>query len=233
MHYPGNELELFERARNWKSYFSGQIKPHIQGKVLEAGAGIGTTTHYLNPSKANSWVLLEPDPDMVKVLKKKKSSGVFPDHTVILQGTIETLSAPEFDTILYIDVLEHIEKDREELQKASELLLPGGKLIVLSPAFHQLYSPFDKAIGHFRRYDKKTLKAIAPGSLRLIRMRYLDIVGMILSWGNRWITRKPYPGKGQIHFWDRFLVPLSRILDGLTGFSLGRSILAVWEKEKN
>lgn len=232
IHYPGNELALFEGARRWKKYFSQQIKPYIQGKVLEVGAGIGGTTIHLDNARIRTWVLLEPDPEMVKKLEEKKSAGKLPSHTQIQQGTIDSLSISDFDVILYIDVLEHIENDREEIVKATSLLRTGGKLIVLSPAFNQLYSPFDKAIGHYRRYDKKSLTALAPQGLSLVSVKYLDLLGMMLSWGNRWITRKPYPSKGQIQFWDRVLVPVSKILDRLTGFSRGRSILAVWERKQ-
>lgn len=91
-----------------------------------------------------------------------------------------------FVTILYIDVLEHIEDDKEELKKASCHLKPGGYLIILSPSLQILYSTFDAGIGHFRRYTKKSLKSILPSSLKIERLLHLDTIGLLVSMGNRY-----------------------------------------------
>ena len=99
-------------------------------------------------------------------------------------GTLESLAGQQFDTIMYIDVLEHIDNDREELSRAASHLRPDGHLIVLAPAHQRLFSPFDTAIGHFRRYNRPMLRTISPASLRLERMRYLDCAGLILSAAN-------------------------------------------------
>lgn len=69
--YQGDELELFQHAKNWKKYFSRQIKPFIKGNVLEVGAGIGATTLLLNDGTASKWLMLEPDEQMSNSLKRK------------------------------------------------------------------------------------------------------------------------------------------------------------------
>jgi 2-polyprenyl-3-methyl-5-hydroxy-6-metoxy-1,4-benzoquinol methylase len=176
--YQGNELELFQHATHWKNYFSQQLKPYIKGDVLEAGAGIGSTTLLLNDGKNPSWLMLEPDDDMSSLLEKKLNAKEFPANCRIKKGTIENVQST-FDTIIYIDVLEHIATDAEELQKAAALLNDGGHIIVLSPAFQFLYSPFDKAIGHYRRYNKRMLRALTPTELALISNRYYDSVGWL------------------------------------------------------
>lgn len=230
LHYPGNELELFQEARRWKSYLGQMIKPHIQGRVLEVGAGLGGTTPYLMTSAATEWILLEPDPEMAAGLHQKKEAGQFPAFTQVIEGTLADLGNSGFDTILYIDVLEHIEDDQTEFNRAAGKLNPGGRIIILSPALPFLYSPFDRAIGHHRRYNRKTLLALAPKEMKLIRLRFLDIFGMILSLGNKWIIKKPYPNRVQIRFWDKTIVPLSIVFDKLTQYWMGRSILGIWEK---
>ncbi|MDX1955706.1 MAG: class I SAM-dependent methyltransferase [Chitinophagaceae bacterium] len=230
LHYPGNELELFQEAHRWKSYLGQMIQPHIKGKVLEAGAGIGGTTPYLMTAAVSQWTLLEPDPEMADELIKKKGDGQFPAFTQVIKGTLSDLANETFDTILYIDVLEHIENDQTEFNQAIEKLNPGGRIIILSPALSFLYSPFDKAIGHHRRYDRKSLMNLAPAEMKLIQLRFLDLFGMILSLGNKWILKKPYPSRGQIQFWDKTIVPLSKVFDKLTRYWRGRSILGIWEK---
>ena len=75
-------------------------------------------------------------------------------------GTLSELSdSDKFDTILYMDVFEHIEDDRAELERAAAQLAPDGHLIVLAPAHQWLFTPFDESIGHYRRYSRRTLEA--------------------------------------------------------------------------
>jgi 2-polyprenyl-3-methyl-5-hydroxy-6-metoxy-1,4-benzoquinol methylase len=85
----------------------------------------------------------------------------------------------KFDVILYIDVLEHIKEDASELGQAAQHLKANGVIIVLAPAFPWLYTPFDAAIGHFRRYTRNSLRAIAPLGLREEKSIYPDAFGVL------------------------------------------------------
>lgn len=134
------------------------------------------------------------------------------------------------DVILYIDVLEHIQDDRAEMERAAALLRPGGRIIVLAPAHQRLYSPFDAAIGHYRRYSRSALSARTPEGSRIETIRYLDCVGIITSLVNRAFLRQRQPTLRQILFWDSLVVPLSRVLDPVFGIHLGKSVLSVWRR---
>lgn len=148
-----------------------------------------------------------------------------------IAGTLDTLPPNEtFNAILYMDVLEHIAEDRLELILASHHLKRSGVICVLAPAHPRLYSEFDKAIGHFRRYTKRNLSAMDLPGLKLERLRYLDFCGLLPSAVNRFILKSPMPTLGQISFWDRLLVPLSRFIDPLIAYSAGKSVLAVWRR---
>ncbi len=227
--YPGEELVLFQHATHWKKYFSGQIKPYIKGTVLEVGAGIGSTTILLNDGSAGQWLMLEPDAQLSTQLKSKIETKGLPGNCLIQTGTIDQLSST-FDTIIYIDVLEHIENDVEEMKKAAQLLSSGGHIIVLSPAFNFLYSRFDKAIGHRRRYNRKMLRNITPADLHICSNRYYDTVGYFASLMNKLFLRQKYPTLKQVMFWDKWMVPVSKISDKLFLHSFGKSIIAVWKK---
>jgi SAM-dependent methyltransferase len=229
--YEGNELELFQHAKHWKKYFSKQIKPYIKGKVLEVGAGIGATTQLLNDGTAESWLMLEPDEKMSAELKKKGESKELASNCRLQTGTINQVSST-FDTIIYIDVLEHIYADGEELHKAANLLNSGGHIIVLSPAFPFLYNPFDKAIGHFRRYNKKRFRTITPDSLQLVSSCYYDSIGFFAALMNKLLLRKDYPTLQQVLFWDNWIVPVSKVSDKLFFHCFGKSIIGIWEKTK-
>lgn len=227
--YAGSELELFARATNWKSYLSSLIRPHLGKSVLEVGAGLGVTTRYLC-DKQERWLCLEPDEQQAQVTRAAIGRGELPACCEARVGTIADLDAEKFDSILYIDVLEHIEDDQAELARAIELLEPGGVLIALVPAYQWLFTPFDRAIGHYRRYTKRSLAEAVPNSLRRLSLHYLDSVGLLACLGNRFVLRSSLPTARQIWIWDRLMVTSSRLLDPLLGYTIGKSVLGVWRK---
>src|SRR5207253_2509023 len=106
----------------------------------------------------------------------------------------------------------------------------GGHLIVVAPAHPWLFTPFDAAIGHFRRYSRSMLRVITPNGLRIKRLQYLDAVGLAASAANKLILRQSMPKQSQLRFWDRWMVPASRVLDRLLLYQVGKSILIVWRK---
>jgi 2-polyprenyl-3-methyl-5-hydroxy-6-metoxy-1,4-benzoquinol methylase len=200
--------------------------------VLEVGAGIGANTALLCNAKHKHWMCLEPDPKLACEIEAQIKQGTLPQSCKVFVGTLEDLSAEAtYDTLIYIDVLEHIKDDHAEIQRALQFLRPGGHLAVLGPAHQFLFSPFDASIGHFRRYSRKNLLSIVPA--RLVTLRYLDSLGMLLSLGNRLFLQQKMPTLKQIQFWDKSVVPISKILDPLLAYQLGKSILGIWQKERN
>ena len=222
--YVGSELLLFEKAVNWKRYWTAQIAPFVHGSVLEAGAGIGSNTKLLAGLRYRSWTCLEPDAALAAQIELPTSL-----HRKIT-GTIADLPG-SFDTIVYIDVLEHIEDDTAEMARAAARLNQGGHLIVLAPAHAFLYAPFDAAVGHFRRYCRASLRRTAPAGLREAKIVYLDAVGLLASAGNRLLLRQSMPAERQILAWDRLMIPISRVVDPVLGHRLGKSVLGVWQRE--
>lgn len=225
--YPGTELDVFAHARNWKAYLRELMSPWLRGHVLEVGAGIGGTTSAFRDNAQESWTALEPDGSLAERLRARVFDARLPVDVRV--GSLASL--PEnrrFDCILYIDVLEHIEDDAGELRLAGQRLAPSGAIVVLSPAHQALYSPFDAAIGHHRRYSRRQLTAITPETLRLVHTQYIDTVGLLLSAGNRLVLKSAAPSLAQVVFWDRRCIPLSRRLDRLLGGRVGKSVLAVW-----
>ena len=226
--YVGDELELFARAHNWKRYWSKALGAHVRGRVLDVGAGLGASARLFakNPG-LESWLALEPDADLAAQMRAG-APDEYPPGFEVAQGTLATMVGErQFDTIVYIDVLEHIEGDREELAQAARRLAPGGRIVVLSPAHGFLYSPFDAAIGHVRRYNRASLRAAVPEGFEVERMQYLDSVGLLASLGNRLLLRAAQPSPWQIAAWDGWMVPPSRLLDPLLFNRVGKTIFAV------
>ncbi len=227
--YVGNELELFAGATIWKSYVHFHLQSYLSGDILEVGAGMGAATGTFNDGTQKRWVCLEPD----RALADRIKPNLPPDLTncEVIVGTLSDLGPGEqFDSILYMDVLEHIEADAAELASAASHLKPSGTLVILSPALQWLFTPFDAAIGHYRRYSKNSLRSIVPGGLRETKCIYLDSAGLLASLGNKLFLRSPVPSKAQIQFWDRALVPISRHTDRALNYAIGKSILGVWQQ---
>ena len=227
--YSGSELELFSGAVNWKSYWAHEIEPYLGTRILDVGAGIGSTARVLCNGSRERWLALEPDVHLATRMSACADAGDFDCNFEIRVGTVfDLLDDEHFDTILYIDVLEHIADHRQELSCAARHLAVGGRIVVLSPAHQWLYTPFDQAIGHARRYNRQTLLAAKPHHLMVDRIDYLDSVGLLASLGNRLVLRSATPSAAQIRLWDDWMVPASRVLDRIARFSLGKSILGVF-----
>jgi SAM-dependent methyltransferase len=228
--YVGRELHVFEHATNWKRYFAANVRPYLGTSVIEVGAGIGANIGYLYDGQPN-WLCVEPDPQLADVIRGRIQRGELPATCRVFVGTIGDLPACERATsVLYIDVLEHIEDDAREIAIAARRLEAGGHLIALSPAHQWLFSPFDSAIGHHRRYATASCRKLTVPELRLVALRYLDSVGMLASAANKLLLRASTPTKEQILLWDQFMVPVSRWLDPVIKYCLGKSILSIWQR---
>jgi SAM-dependent methyltransferase len=229
--YVGNELDLFAGATTWKSYVRFHLMPYLSGDILEVGAGIGAVTAAFSDGTQRRWVCLEPDRAQADRIKSSLSPDFENAAIEVIVGTLSALPPGEqFDCILYMDVLEHIEADAAELARAASCLKPNGTLAILAPALPWLFTPFDAAIGHYRRYTKNSLRAIAPAGLREEKCIYLDSVGLLASMANKLFLRSPTPSKAQIQFWDRAMVPVSRFTDRVLSYAVGRSILLILRK---
>lgn len=232
--YEGNELDVFSAAVKWKGYWAQKINKYVEGVVLEVGAGIGSNTVLLKNCRVSKWVALEPDCDLCARMRAD-----FKNKFNILDVDVFSCDLSEFrgsdlsfDTILYLDVLEHIKDDKEELRAASGFLKLGGKIVILAPAHNFLYSPFDRRIGHYRRYNKSMLNNITPDGFKVIDIKYLDSVGFFASLVNKVFLRESEPSLLSILFWDRCLVRASMFFDVFFQYFFGRSILVVMEKSR-
>lgn len=222
MEYKGNELELFQNALNWKRYWISQVASSISGDVLEVGSGINANTEELQRhSSFNSWTCCEPDNQLI-------AKRIFSEANVI-HGTLQSTEG-SFDTILYIDVLEHIRDSRKEIELVHERLKIGGNLIILVPAFNQLFSAFDTAIGHYRRYNKARLREDTRDLFKTESTFFLDSIGVGASFLNKMFLHKEAPSMKDIKFYDKVIIPCSRVIDIAIGNSFGKSLIGIYKK---
>jgi len=157
------------------------IQKHLSGNILEVGAGVGQFTRQLS-ARADSVVALEPHKELFEVLEIQTAD--LPNVSVVPAKTQDLLADPnwndrKFNSIVYLNVLEHIEGDVDELACARKLLADGGRLIAIVPAHGWLYSRIDKLTGHYRRYGKRQIMSLFKAGLSDPEVRYFDSVGLI------------------------------------------------------
>tara|TARA_E500000331_G_scaffold227004_1_gene217297 strand:+ start:1465 stop:2148 length:684 start_codon:yes stop_codon:yes gene_type:complete len=219
--YDGWELEYFDRAINFRNYQFDILKKYIKGIVAEVGPGNGSFLKYYLPL-AEKIDLYEPSNNFIDNLNKIKNQ-----KTSIINNNF-TQKDNAYDTILYLDVLEHIENDENELEIAFKSLKTGGALIVNVPAFQHLYSQFDKDIDHFRRYSKNDLKKLTNKfKFSKTKLIYYDSIGYFLSIGSKLITKNYLNNfEKKIKIWDT-LMPISKIIDLIIFNLIGKSLIMI------
>ena len=224
--YPELATERFDNANFHINYCLSFINKFIKGNVIEIGAGCGSfTKNYYRPKMKNI-VLTEKDHFNFRNLKKKfdKNSNIKVSNLSI--DKIEN----KFDTILYLHVLEHIKEDINELKKAKNKLNNGGHLIIMVPAHQEMYGNLDKAVGHFRRYEKDFFKKNLL-ELDLVNFKYLDSMGYILYYLNKiFFKNETFPSKLKIFLWDKIFTPVSILIDFFTNYKFGKCMIAVYKK---
>ena len=221
INYAGWELKYFDKAENFRNYQFQFIKPHIKGNIAEIGPGNGVFLKRYRKF-SNKIYLFEPSKNFNKSLKKIKSKNIkIFNKNFVKQNNF-------YDTILYLDVLEHIKYDFIEIKKAYSSLKKNGYLIINVPAFQHLYSQFDKDVDHERRYSKKDFKNILKKlNIKKYKITYFDSLGYIFSLLSKIFTKnykKNFSFK--IKFWDN-LIPLSKILDKFLFNKIGKSLLVI------
>jgi len=224
--YEGWELKYFDSSNNFRKYQYHLIKNYIKKRTAEVGPGNGANIKtYIH--KCDQLNLFEPDRNLYINLKKiflnNKKIKIYNKSLDVLKNN--------YQTILYLDVLEHIKNDTKEILKAYSLLDKKGYLVINVPAFQMLYSIFDKDIGHFKRYKKADFYKIAKkNKLRIEKIKYYDSIGFLLSFVSKiFLSDYKKNFKQKIKIWN-FLISLSRILDKIVFHSFGKSLLVVIEK---
>ena len=225
--YPGKELEAMSFAANYHRWIVDELSPWLAGRVAEVGAGMGSVSALLLERPIERLVAYEP------------SANMYPHLAAALRGHARAEARNEFfgqrsdesfDTVAYINVLEHIEDDRAELARAHERISPGGHLLVFVPALAWLYSEFDRGIGHFRRYSRDGLAALArDAGFEVVRARYFDAAGVLPWYINFVLLRRGLGGAG-VSLYDRLVVPPMRLVEGAVEPPIGKNVLLVARK---
>jgi 2-polyprenyl-3-methyl-5-hydroxy-6-metoxy-1,4-benzoquinol methylase len=224
INYDGFELDSFDAAKKFRKYQIYYLKKYIKDPFLEVGAGQGGLVN-LYKKFTNDITLIEPDNKLFHILKKRFRKK----NIKIKNQTIDKIRL-KYQTIIYFDVLEHIKDDLKEVKIASKKIKKNGRLIFNVPAHQLFYNKFDKAVGHFKRYNKKDFKDIEKKTnLKIEKLIYYDSIGLFFLILNKVFRLKETNLKSKIYFWN-MLIPLSKMIDKLTFNKFGKSLLCVFRK---
>ena len=209
-------------AGRFNRWVFDSIAPWLAGDILEVGCGTGTFTA-LMALAGHRVTAVDINPGYVEQAKARLASQ---NRVSIVAGDATKMSWPtDFNTVVLLDVLEHIADDVEFLRRLAACLAPGGRLVVKVPAGEWLYSPLDTAIGHHRRYSKKTLRlAFAEAGLVPGDERYFNAAGVPGWWLNGRVLKRITPPQEQIRIFEA-IVPLLRAVEAVAR-PFGLSIVA-------
>ena len=222
-HFPGDVLEDLEDLPNYNNWIVSQFLPALSGRALEIGAGLGTISQRLLPF-VDSLDLVEPAPLLATQLKQKFADArdvqVFGET---LESWMSETTADWFDSIVLVNVLEHIKDDRAAARGFFRSLKPGGHLMIFVPAMPFLYSKLDYAYGHYRRYTRNSLKdCIANAGFEIEKLHFVDLAGVFPWWLLNTVLGKTSFHAPSLRFYDKYVVPVTRSCESLLRPPLGK-----------
>ena len=214
-----------ENAPNYLSWVADTCRPHLGYRVLEVGAGLGAIT--ARYEQGRDVVANDLSPSCVRALRER-----FADHSNVRveERDLRVLEADaEFDSVIMVNVLEHIADDAGALRRLARLLVPGGNFVVYVPALNGLYGPWDRRIGHYRRYSVWRLREVfREAGLEPVEVSWANFLA-IPAWaafGRGNIDDRERSGN-LLSLWDRAAVPAARLLEGHVRMPIGLNVFGV------
>lgn len=219
------------KAKNYFAWQGRLVTRELGRRVVEVGCGLGNFTRMLLDRDAI--VALDTEPACIDGIKAR-----YPDQRNLSAFVCDAGKAdfPDLrgfrpDSCVCLNVLEHIEDDRQALRNMASVLNPGGVIVLIIPAFESLYGPIDHHLGHYRRYSHGSIRKLSESvGMRVRKSHYMNAIGFFGWWANARIFKRTAQSEGQIEFFDRRVVPMLSRLESLAPPPFGQSLFIVLEK---
>lgn len=235
--YPGRDLEVMSWAVNYHRWILRIFMPYLGQNIVEVGAGAGSFSELIiGEHKFKTLSLIEPSEDLYELLATRVRElstkiKVNLHHASFLEAAPLIKSQNVVDSVMYINVLEHIAQDERELSAVWEMLSEGGHIFLFVPALRWLYGSRDEQVGHVRRYTKTELEEkLRRAGFRIVRSTYFDFPGIVPWWLKYRFLKSESLEPGAVKFYDQFIVPIVRRIESLAPPPIGKNIIVVAQK---
>lgn len=224
-------MEFVDNYNNW---ILGKFEPFKGKRILEIGTGQGNFKKMLEKG-AEQYVSIDIDAKVIERASARDPRGTYLVADASGNDFVEKLKPYKLDTIICVNVLEHIPDHKKAMENFMAALVPGGHLLVFSPAFMHLYNDLDKLAGHERRYVKKDIVNLVKDipDCRIVVNEYFNPVGALGWWVNKFTTHKNINSANvnrQVIFFDKYVVPVSKLLNPVFKRIWGQSVYCVFQR---
>lgn len=223
-------------AVNYHKWILDEFRPFLGKRVVEVGAGTGSFSELLLQENIDSLSLVEPSEMFgsltAKVSQIKNQTKVDFYQSIFSEVASEIFDKQKPDSIIYVNVLEHIEDDASELEFIYKTLGKGGRCFIFVPALMSLYGEFDRKIGHFRRYTKREVKEKCQAAgFKVLKSKYFDFAGMLPWFVKYKLLKSDSLDSGAVAMYDKMAIPFVRQMEKFVNVPLGKNVLMVAEKQ--
>jgi SAM-dependent methyltransferase len=236
--YPGRELEAMDNAANYHRWILEIFEPYLGDHLVEVGAGLGTFSQLiLERHRCQTLSLVEPSDGMYQDLvanaqRLNTDTRIDSCHGTFPQCAPQIKSNQAPDSIIYVNVLEHIADDKLELEVIRETLSSSGHVFLFVPALAWLFGAFDERVGHLRRYTKSELEEkLKAAGFKIILSRYFDFSGIGPWWVKYCLLKSATMESAGVRLYDRFVVPAARRIESIISPPLGKNVIAIAQKD--
>lgn len=226
----GDSLEKLQAAKNYHRWIFDLCRPYLGRRLLEVGCGLGTMTGHL--LACGRVLATDINPQWLNYVRDQWPGPQGAETAVWDVSEQESAAVRAFrpDTIVCVNILEHVADDRRALEYMFRLLPPGGRLVLFVPALSALYGSLDREADHFRRYCKRGLEALArEAGFRQETLHYVNLTGVPGWWLNCRVLKRRVFSTWQISLYDR-IVPFIAWWEKRLKPLLGQSLFYVGRK---
>lgn len=226
------DLEFMTDARNYNTWIFSRLKDHVGRRVVEVGAGIGNFSTFL--LERELVIALDSYAACVEYMKRRfaEHANVLPMNLSITDPDAIRLREHRPDTVVCVNVLEHVEDDELALAHMHRILEPGGGLALLVPAFPFLKGSIDDLVGHHRRYTRNEVRnKLTRAGFSILDIFFMNAPGLVGWFLNNRILRRREESPSQVAFFDRFIVPWLSVAEGIVRPPFGLSLIALARKQ--
>ena len=236
--YVGKDLEAMSFAVNYHRWILDEFRTFLGKSVVEVGAGTGSFSEMILQTEPDALALVEPSGLFGDLKTRVHQNGANRTrvnfyHSIFASVAKEIVERQKPDSIIYVNVLEHIEDDEAELRLIYESLPAkgGGRCFLFVPALMALYGEFDRRLGHFRRYRKAELEEkCAAAGFKILKSKYFDFAGVVPWFVKYRLLNSESLGGGAVSLYDKMVVPVFRRFESRVRVPVGKNILLIGEK---